>query len=181
MIAPGSVVVPHELLSVSGDPVSVPDPDRLVHLQFRRFAGCPICNIHLQSIVRRHDEIAGAGIQEVVVFHSTDEELRRYVDELPFPVVGDPDKALYTEFGVGSSPRAVLDPRAVAPTVVTVLRQRITGTRGQKPITNLHPTGGRLGLPADFLIGADGRVIDCKYGTHADDQWSVDEVLAHAS
>jgi hypothetical protein len=180
-IGPGSVVTPRELVSVSGAPVRIPDPDRLVHLQFRRFAGCPVCNVHLQSIVRRHDEIAGAGIREVVVFHSTDKELRRYVDDLPFAVVGDPDKALYAEFGVGSAPRAVLDPRAVAPALISVIRRVFGGTRGQKPITNLHPTGGRLGLPADFLIGSDGRVIACKYGTHANDQWSVDEVLAQAS
>jgi AhpC/TSA family len=181
VVGPGSVVAPRELVSVSGDAVPIPDPDRLVHLQFRRFAGCPICNVHLQSIVHRHDEMVGAGIREVVVFHSTDEELRRYVDDLPFAVVGDPDKVLYAEFGVGASLRAVLDPRAMAPAVVSVVRQSITGTRGQKPITNLHPTGGRLVLPADFLIGSDGRVIACKHGTHANDQWSVDEVLAHAS
>jgi hypothetical protein len=36
-------------------------------------------------------------------------------------------------------------------------------------------------LPADFLIGSDGLVIACKYGDHANDHWSVDEVLAHAS
>jgi hypothetical protein len=35
-------------------------------------------------------------------------------------------------------------------------------------------------LPADFLIGSDGRVLARKLGTHANDQWSVDEVLAHA-
>jgi hypothetical protein len=37
-----------------------------------------------------------------------------------------------------------------------------------------------LGLPADFLIAPDGRVRTCKYGAHADDQWSVDELLMHA-
>ena len=110
VIGAGSVVAPRELVSVSGDAVPIPDPDRLIHLQFRRFAGCPICNVHLQSIARRHNEIDDAGIREVVVFHSTDEELRRYVADLPFAVVGDPDKVLYAEFGVGSSPRAVLDP-----------------------------------------------------------------------
>jgi hypothetical protein len=47
-------------------------------------------------------------------------------------------------------------------------------------VANLHPTGGRLGLPADFLIDSDGRVLACERGTHANDQWSVDEVLAHA-
>jgi hypothetical protein len=180
-VGPGSVVTPRELVSVSGAAVPIPDPDRLVHLQFRRFAGCPICNVHLQSMVRRHDEIADAGIREVVVFHSTDEELRRYVDDLPFAVVGDPDKALYAEFGVGSSARSVLDPRALPPKLVSIIRLDIDRIRRQKPVNNLHPTGGRLGLPADFLIGSDGRVIACKHGTHASDQWSVDEVLAHAS
>ncbi len=30
---------------------------------------------------------------------------------------------------------------------------------------------------ADFLVRADGRVLAAKYGTHAYDQWSVDEPL----
>ena len=33
-----------------------------------------------------------------------------------------------------------------------------------------------LGLPADFLIDPGGRVV----GRHANDQWSVDELLTHA-
>jgi hypothetical protein len=47
--------------------------------------------------------------------------------------------------------------------------------RGRAPSTNPH--GGRLGLPADFLIASNGRLLACKYGVHAYDQWSVDEVL----
>jgi hypothetical protein len=39
------------------------------------------------------------------------------------------------------------------------------------------PRGGSLGLPADFLIASDGRVLALKYGRHADDQWSIDELL----
>jgi AhpC/TSA family len=180
VIGPGSVVAARELIGVSGEAVPIPDPDRLVHLQLRRFAGCPICNLHLQSIVRRHDEIAKAGIREVVIFHSTDQELRRYVDDLPFAVAGDPAKALYAEFDVGSSPRAVLDPRALAPVLAPMVRLNIGRARARKPVANMHPSGGHLGLPADFLIGSDGRVLACTRGTRANDQWSVDELLAHA-
>ncbi|MCV7090787.1 peroxiredoxin-like family protein [Mycobacterium interjectum] len=164
----GGVVAPRELATASGEAVPVPDPDRLVHLQFRRFAGCPICNLHLRSIARRHDEIAEAGVREVVVFHSTDRELLRYAGDLPFAVVGDPTKRLYDEFGVGTSARSVLHPRALT-----------SAMRGGVGNVNLHPTGGHLGLPADFLIGPDGRVLACKRGRHADDQWTVDEVLAY--
>jgi hypothetical protein len=45
----------------------------------------------------------------------------------------------------------------------------------------LAPTNGNLGLPADLLITADGSVAAVKYGGHAYDQWSVDELLDLAS
>ena len=43
----------------------------------------------------------------------------------------------------------------------------------------VKPTGGRLGLPADFLIAPDGRISALKYGHHAFDQWTVEELLDH--
>jgi peroxiredoxin len=99
------------LAGVSGKPISVPDGDRLLHLQFRRFAGCPVCNLHLQSFRRRYAEIVAAGIREVVAFHSTADDPRPYTADLPFAVFADPDKRLYREFGVESSVRALVDPR----------------------------------------------------------------------
>jgi hypothetical protein len=42
----------------------------------------------------------------------------------------------------------------------------------------VNPVGGRYGLPADFLVAPDGLIVACKYGEHAYDQWSVDELLA---
>jgi len=42
---------------------------------------------------------------------------------------------------------------------------------------SLWPKGSRLGLPAACLIACGGRVVACKYGDHAYDQWSVDELL----
>ena len=44
----------------------------------------------------------------------------------------------------------------------------------------LAPEGGVLGLPADFLINADGKIVASHYGRYAYDQWSVDELLALA-
>ncbi|MEV6112537.1 peroxiredoxin-like family protein [Streptomyces sp. NPDC052109] len=174
---PGSRVGPRELTPVSGPPVPVPDPVRLVHLQFRRFAGCPVCNLHLRSVVRRHAEIEAAGIREVVVFHSPPEELREHTADLPFAVVADPDKRLYAEFGVEPAPRALLDPRVWGPILRAVARTTWAILRGRERGPASRPAGGRLGLPADFLITADGSVLAAKYGEHAYDQWAVDELL----
>jgi peroxiredoxin len=154
----------------------VPDPERLVHLQFRRFAGCPICNVHLRSVVQRHDEIAAAGIREVVFFHSPADELREYTADLPFAVIADPEKRFYRDFGVESSPRALLDPRAWG----AIARGATMTLLGRFRAPATKQDGGHLGLPADFLIERSGRVRAAKYGRHAYDQWSVDELLAHA-
>ncbi|WP_321470921.1 AhpC/TSA family protein [uncultured Paludibaculum sp.] len=130
--------------------------------------------------MKREAELAAASIREVVIFHSTTEELLPYAMGLPFAVVADPDKLLYVEFGVESSLRALLDPRAWLAIARGILWSLVEIGRGRESAPALQPHGGRFGLPADFLIASDGRVLACKYGSHAYDQWSVDEVLALA-
>src|SRR5437016_12161477 len=107
-----------KLAATSGQQVTVPDPaGDYVHLQLRRFAGCPICNLHLRSIVTRHDEIRSAGIREVVVFHSTAAELAKHQAELPFPLIADPGRVLYRRLGVARRPGSLLSPRPLGPAI----------------------------------------------------------------
>jgi peroxiredoxin len=170
------------LAAISGETVPIPDPDgALTHLQFRRFAGCPICNLHLRSVSARIEEIGAAGIREVVVFHSTADELRKYQDDMPFPVIGDPDKTLYRRFGVEASAKAVLNPRAWRALPSGWRHAIANAVAHRRAPLPLAPTNGNLGLPADLLIAADGRVAAVKYGVHAYDQWSVDELLDAAA
>src|SRR5437773_3467644 len=170
-----------ELAATSGRQVTVPDPaGDYVHLQLRRFAGCPICNLHLRSIVTRHDEIRSHGIQEVVVFHSTAAELAKHEAELPFPLIADPERELYRRLGVEHRPSSLLSARALRAAIagqIAALGKRSTMRGALGPI---GPTGGLLGPPADFLIAPDGRVAALQYGLHAYDQWTVDELLDHA-
>ena len=167
-LRPGAVISARELVTIRSKRIQLPDPAGVVHLQFRRYAGCPFCNLHLRSIVQRHQELVAAGIREVVVFQSSSAELLAHQGDAPFAVIADPTRRLYTEFGVGPSPRAVLDPRA--------------WLAGVRAVTSKHPSlpanrQQALGLPADFLVAADGHVLACKYGVHAYDQWSVDDLL----
>jgi peroxiredoxin len=178
-LRPGDVVSDHRLVTISDASVRIPDQQR-VHLQFRRFAGCPVCDLHLRSVARRHAELVAAGVREVVVFHSNAEELSSHAADLPFDVIADPDKRHYAEFGVESGTRALLDTRAWLPILRGIIRSLLAVLRKRQPIPSVNPHGGRFGLPADFLIASDGRVLACKYGAHAYDQWSVDEVLALA-
>lgn len=176
-IAVGAIIAEHRLQALSGAAVSIPNPQQLVHLQFRRFAGCPVCDLHLRAFMAREREISAAGIREVVIFHSSEEALRTYIADLPFDVIGDPEKRLYRLFGVESAPRALLSPRAWLPIARAVFDTLGSIRREGRPMPPLKPDGGRFGLPADFLIASDGRLLARKYGEHAYDQWSVDELI----
>jgi peroxiredoxin len=167
----GDVVEAIRLESIRGDVVPIPGPE-LVHLQFRRYAGCAICNLALRSFAVRHGELRRAGVREVVVFHSSAESMRPYQGDLPFDAIADPEKELYRRFGVETSWRSILDPRAWPAALHGTCRVKSSVLAG---------TGqGRLGLPADFLIDPKGRIVARKYGAHADDHWTVDEVLSLA-
>lgn len=125
----------------------------------------------------RYDEIVAAGIHEVVVFHSGVNAMRPHQGALPFAAIADPDRRRYAEFGVNSSPKAVLHPSAWT----TGFRPRAWAAvaRGLRAGGSPTPHGdGILGLPADFLIAVwNGVIVAVKYGRHANDQWSVDELL----
>jgi hypothetical protein len=154
--------------TVQGNPVEIPDKEKFTHLQFRRFAGCPMCNLHIRDFIRRHEELVDHGIREVVVFHSSKEALLKNQDQVPFDLIADPEKTLYREFGVETSVRSVLHPGAWLPAFKGVLSGRFSlPSWGESP----------LGLPADFLIDRNGQVAACKYGKHAYDHWTVDEVI----
>jgi len=172
----GTVIEPRELETITGERIVVPDRELLTHLQFRRFAGCPFCNLHLRSIEQRHDEIAAAGIREVVLFHSSAEALLAHEPEHSFAIVPDPEKRLYAEFGVRSSVRSELDPR-MWPTVARGVGAKVRTLVTRRSL-DLDAHGGILGLPADFLIAPDGEVVARNYGEYAYDQWSVDKLLA---
>jgi len=167
---PGDMLLPKVMEAATGQAINLPDPKSLVHLQFRRFVDCPICNTHIAEFRKRAGEIKAAGIKEVIVFHSSRESIRAYQKDVPFLMVGDPKKSFYKDFGVETS-LSFLSFKAIRAAIRGLMHGhfalRVAG-------------GGPLGLPADFLIPPSGRIKAVKYGTHAYDQWSVDELLALA-
>lgn len=168
-LSPGDTAPSFREATLHGAPVGVPDlQGRHLHLQFRRFAGCPVCNFHLLTLSRRHAEITQAGIHQVVFFHSSRDEMLKHQAQLPFDCVADPAKKYFRLYGVETSLRALLHPRVFW----SGLRWILASGRFYRRAEN-----GILGLPADFLIDPQGRVAASKYGTHADDHWDADDLL----
>ena len=124
-----------------GAPLTIPVAGaNYTHLQFRRFSGCPICNTHIAELRRNIAQLEAAGIHEVLFFHSSQEDVAAFHNDLPFDAVGDREKHYYSQFGVESSWKAI-SAAAVRAALASILR----GNFG------LKITGGPLGLPAEFL------------------------------
>lgn len=155
-----------ELKSVSGEKILIPDAELFVHLQFRRFTGCPICNTHIGELSERINEIKNAGIKEVVFFHSQAEDIQSFQKDIPLTFVADPEKKYYREFSVERS-LMYLSLSALGAAIRGMARGKIS----------MKMTGGPQGLPAEFLVSPSGEIVAAKYGKHAYDQWSVDELL----
>ncbi|WP_028875662.1 peroxiredoxin-like family protein [Teredinibacter turnerae] len=156
------------LLSIHNEPVSlVCAQDTFVHVQFRRFAGCPVCNYHLHQFAQAQDQLQELGVREVVFFHSSQEEMLKYQGQLPFDCVADPTLAHYKRWGVERDWRAIFHPKVAFAGFMGFLK---TG-RLYKRAEN-----GIFGLPADFLLDNRGSIVSMNYGSHADDQWSLEQL-----
>lgn len=157
--------------TVHGNLLTVPDAAAaFTHLQFRRFTGCPICNTHIATFRRRAEDIKKAGIREVIFFHSEPDNIAQFQAEVPFDMVGDPQKQYYRQFGVETSFWGLFHPMVFWAALKGYLNLRF----------NFKMGGGIDSLPADFLLAGDGTVVAAKYGKHYYDQWGVDELLALA-
>ncbi len=164
----GDRVGPLSVETLAHGHLPIPGPTLLL-LQFRRFAGCPICNLHLRSFAQRIDEVRAHDVEPVAIFHSSAEDMAPYQGALPFPAIPDPERSLYRRFGVEKrSLAAVLHPKAMWAGMVGTFRTR----------SNPLGKGEHLGLPADFLLDQEGTVLHAQYGTHASDHLEVDALLS---
>lgn len=165
-------IEPLTLTSIQDQNVTIPKPDKLIHLQFRRFAGCPVCNLHLQSFLSRADELTAHNIHEVVIFHASKTKMLEKVVDVPFDLIADPHKELYKAFGVQGTWKALLNGGTI--------KSALKGAK-QFGVATPEKLESEFIVPADFLISSEGRILASHYGTHANDQWSVDEVIKLAS
>lgn len=144
----------------------IPDGRRTIHLQFRRFAGCPSCNLQVHAFRRRQRELAAAQVLSLLVFPMVPRA--EATADPGVALIADRDGRLARRFGVAAGLGAVLDPSAW-PGFVTGLVRHGAGLPGSWAQAFRYPT--------DVLIGRDGALLAVQHAEHAAGAWSVDEVL----
>jgi peroxiredoxin len=159
---------------IGGGSLSLSDlRGRPVLLKFYRFAECPVCNLHVQALVRRHDEVAAAGLTTVIFFHSPLSRVERKQGfGLPFRAIADPEKQIFGAYGVEASIGGMFDGQ-----VARDYARAMGAGFFSKPFGH-H--GGIKGHPADFVIDGEGVIQHAHYGESYADSLEVPEVVALA-
>ncbi|MCA9658626.1 MAG: redoxin domain-containing protein [Myxococcales bacterium] len=142
-----------------------------VWLSFSRFAACPLCNFRVHQVTGQWEQrFAGAKLRHFMFFQSPPEKLERYIatHAPPFDLVADPAMTHYRAFAVETSLRKVFALDAVRVAGAAVAAGTVVGAGPDGPITR---------IPADFLIGRDGRIRVAHYGETIVDHVDLDEVV----
>ena len=167
--------IPNEKLTTwKGETLELGDfKDQKVWLAFFRYAACPLCNLRVHEIIKRHKELKKKGVQVLAVFQSDGDSIAKYVGKQkpPFPLIADPKEKLYKRFRLKKGLFAFLHPG----NNLLLMKAMLKGFR------DMHPEGTVTRVPGDFLI-APGLKLDTEYhgkkiGDHI--PWSAVERFAN--
>jgi hypothetical protein len=131
------------------------------------------------EVQKRYEEIRRLGAEVLVISQGRPEPLAAFVRErpLPFPVVGDPDRAAYRAFGLErTSWTTILSPRVLLGYVRVMAR----GWLPRKP----NEGEDVLQLGGDFVLDAEGRLGYSHPSAEPTDRPTIEmllSALAHAT
>ena len=171
-LAPGNDVAPFSTVDVDGDPVSLQQfRGRPLLLMFFRYASCPMCNLRLHDFAKEYPRLQARGLSAVAFFHSSTQAIKRNAGRrnYPFPLVPDPDQESYRAFGVETSWPGLLKSMLLPSFYRDWIRSMRHGFWGGAALQIAK-------MPADFLIGPDGRLLLAHYGKDIGDHLSVADI-----
>lgn len=160
------------LTNLDGKSVALDDfRGRELLLAFFRYGACPLCNLRMTFLIDAYPRWQAHNLDVIAVFESPAERLLETVASgpIPFPVIPDPTRALYKQYGVTASWLGYLTGMLRLRTVRDALKRGFTPGKADGAIAQ---------LPAEFLIGPDLAVERAYYGKDIGDHLPIPEIDA---
>ena len=170
--APGSFAMPFSTVDVDGHPVSLENfRGRPVLLMFFRYASCPMCNLRLHDFAKEYPRLHANGLSAVAFFHSSAPAIKRNAGRRSyvFPLVPDPNQEIYRAFEVRTSWAGLLKSILLPSFYRDWFRSIRHGFWGGADMQMAK-------MPADFLVGPDGRLLLGHYGKDIGDHLSLGDI-----
>jgi peroxiredoxin len=115
---------PIDAVSIFGRHVDLSDfRGKKVLVKFHRFSGCPVARRQIHDLVEGQAALNAAGIETIVVLHSSEEKMRPNFDEVPgLHLIGDREKTLYQAYQAEFLWRRLLSAATWAETLTSFTR-----------------------------------------------------------
>lgn len=141
---------------------------------FFRYAACIFCNLRNHDMVERFPAWQAKGVTVLAFFESPAQSVRDYVGKqgLPYPLLADPTREVYARYGVTATDDNMMGHALGRPG--DLWRGNSLG------FMKNNPEGEQKLLPAEFMIGADGRIHEAYYGKDIGDHVPFERVDAFA-
>ena len=147
-----------------------------VLVSFFRNGACAICNLRIHHLIQKYPDYRERGLEIVAVFESPRESVLQYVTKqnVPFPIIADPTATLYDHYGVESSEEKVMVPVDMGWRTRMIQEAASIGYPLQR-----EEGSNFFRLPADFVIGPDGRIEAAFYANVVGEHLSFEEIEAY--
>ena len=138
-----------------------------------RFASCPFCNRRMAELVRRRDEL-GEDFEIIAIFEADLGHLQKHASQhlAVFPVLADPKRASYREYGIRKSLFGVI--RGIVTRINVIAMGMLRGYVPREISSRL------LTMPASFLVDEQGIIRLAYYGRDEGDHLSFDSIKSFA-
>jgi len=139
-------------------------------LSFYRYASCPLCNLRVHELIETKKQFEAYGIELIAVFQSSIEQIKMYVgsQDVPFPIIADPEQKLYKLYGVKTS---------IIKTLLSIFKLNRMKEAHRKGYKIGKSDGPITRVPADFLINEHFVVELSYYGKDISDHLPIKEIF----
>ena len=169
-IQPGQPATNFSTEDIAGNAITLNAyADRRLMLSFYRYAACPLCNLRVHDLIQHYASFSERNLNLIAVFQSPRESIRRYIGKqnIPFPVIADPERMLYRVYGVESSWPGFIKGSLRISTLTSALMKGFFPGKME---------GIKSMVPADFLIGPDLTVQVAYYGSDIADHLPIEKI-----
>lgn len=178
-IQTGQTAPDFKAVDIYGKQVRLSDfKGKKIAIGFFRNVNCPFCNRRVHQIMLNNISFKQKDVQLVFLFESAAETLKKsafHQGISPWPLVGDPKKEIYDQYGVSTSMMGV---------VRTMFSADMKTANREAMALNLPSKKDKDAsmalLPADFFIDENFKIVKVHYGKHLDDHIDYSELLRFA-
>ncbi len=145
-----------------------------VLIAFFRHAGCPFCNTRVHTLQEKHPDLKERGLEMIFFFESQKELLLSshfHKSVSPIPIISDPNKEWYDEYGVESSGL-----KSAKSHFTSFFKTIIDAKKKKLPVHWMDGDESIKTIPAEFLMDGRGMIRKVHYARGLRDRMSMEAI-----